>query len=62
MIFAALVARPVLAIRQQEVQVIASDVVLCKIDDRHRQTLFTVVICRMFRNITNELGNLCGTA
>jgi hypothetical protein len=31
-VFSALVARPVLAVRQQGVQVVAADVVLCKIE------------------------------
>ena len=57
-VFPALVARPVLAVRQQEVQVIASDVILRKVDDGHRQTLLAVVICRMLGDVPDELRDL----
>ena len=57
-VLSALIARPVLSVREQQVQVIASDIVLCQVDNGHRQTLFTVVICRMLRDISNQLGDL----
>jgi len=54
----ALVTRSVLPVGQQEVQVVAPDIVLCEVDDRHRQTLFAVVVCRVLRDISDELCDL----
>jgi hypothetical protein len=58
MVLSALVTRTVLSVRQQQIQVIAPDVILREIDDRHRQTLLAVVIRRMFGDISDELRDL----
>jgi hypothetical protein len=61
MVLPALVTRSKLAIRQQQIDVITPNDVLCEIDDRHRPTCLSVMVVRsMFRNITDELRNLTG--
>jgi hypothetical protein len=58
MIFTALVTRTVLAIGQEEIQVIAPNVVLGQVHDSHSQTGFAMMVCSNLRDITNKLGDL----
>lgn len=60
MVLSALVTRAVLSVRQQQIQIVASDVVLRKIYNRHCQTLLAVVIRGVFGDISDELRDLCG--
>jgi hypothetical protein len=46
-----------LTIWVEEVDIVASDKVLGKTDDGRRQTNFTVVVCRLFRDITSQLSH-----
>lgn len=48
MILASLVSCPELTVRQQEVKVVAADVILGQVDNSHGQTLFSVVVGCMF--------------
>lgn len=41
----------------QEVDIVASDEILCKPDDGHCQTRLSMVICRLFRHISCQLGH-----
>ena len=60
MVLSALVTRAVLSVRQEQIQVVTPDIVLRKIDDRHRQTLFAVVIRGVLGDISDQLRDLCG--
>ena len=42
----------------EQVDVVAADILLGKVDNGHRERLFTVVISGMLRDITNELSDL----
>ena len=48
MILASLVSCSELSVRHQEVKVVTTDVILSQVDDRHSQTLFSVVVGGMF--------------
>ena len=48
MVLASLVSCSELSVRQEEVKVITTNVILGQVDDRHGQTLFSVVIGSMF--------------
>jgi hypothetical protein len=57
-VFATLVASTILAIRLQQVNVVAADIGLGQIDDRLGQADFTVMVCGVFSNVTNKLSDL----
>jgi hypothetical protein len=44
-----------LSVWEQEVEVVAADVILSQVDDRHGQTLFPMVVGGVFGDITDEL-------
>jgi len=48
MILASLVSCSELSVRHQEVKVVTTDVILGQVDDRHSQTLFSVVVGGVF--------------
>ena len=58
MVFPSLIARTILTIRDQQVQVVAPNEVLGQVDNCLRQTLFAMMVCSMLRNISNQLRNL----
>lgn len=58
MVFPALVARTVLAVRHEEVQVVGADVVLGEVDDGLGEGLFAVVVGCVFGDVADELGDL----
>ena len=58
MILTALQARPKLTTRHEQVNVVRTDKVLRQVDDSHRQRGFTVVIGRVFGDVTAQLRNL----
>jgi hypothetical protein len=58
MILAAFMTRAILAVGQQEIQIVASDIVLCQVDDCLGQTRFSVVIRCLLADIADQLGNL----
>jgi len=61
MVLSTLVTSTVLTVGSEQVDVVASDKVLGKIDDGLGQTGFTMVVGCMLRYITNKLGDLCRT-
>jgi hypothetical protein len=58
MVFASCITGTILTIWLEQVQIVRANVVLGQIDNGRHERLFTVVVCRMLRNITNELSNL----
>lgn len=54
--------RAKLAIRLKQIHIVAPDKILSETNDGHRQTLFSVMIGRLFRYISGQLGyfNLFG--
>ena len=58
MILATLVTSTELSIRQEQIDVVATNVVLREIDNGHHQTLFAVVISCFLGYVANELGDL----
>ena len=42
----------------QKIDVVATNVVLGKTDNGGRQTLFTVMVCSLFRHVTSQLRDL----
>lgn len=53
MIFSSLIARAILTIGAQQVQVVAAYKILGQVNNRLGQTLFAMVVCSMLRNISN---------
>ena len=59
MVLTTYIACPVLTVRQKEIHVVASDVILREIHDGHRQALFAVMVCSFLGYVTHELSDLC---
>lgn len=57
-VFPALVARAVLTVRHEEVQVVRADVVLGEVDYGLCEGLFAVVVGCVFGDVADELGDL----
>jgi len=58
MILSSLISRSVLTFRPQQIDVVAAYKVLRQVDDGRCQTNFSVVVRRVFSNVTNELRDL----
>lgn len=58
MVLSTLVASTKLTIWHKKVDVITSNVVLGQVNDRHCQTLFTMMVAGLLRDVASELGNL----
>ena len=57
-VLASLVSGAELPVWHQEVKVVTADVILSQVDDRHGQTLFSVVVSGVFGDVTDELRHL----
>jgi hypothetical protein len=58
MVFAACIARTVLTVGKQQIEIIAAHEVLRQIYDGSGQTGFTVVVCSVLTDVTNKLSDL----
>lgn len=58
MILSTLVTSTVLTIRREKVNVVAANKILGEIDDGLCEGGFTMVICSVFRDVTDKLSDL----
>ena len=58
MVFTTSITCTILARGDQHIEIVAADKVLRQINDGGSQTSFTVMVCSVLTDVTNELSNL----